>query len=335
MKVPQNLRIAFFGSDAFSLASLKKLHALQRTSNVIAELDVVTRDIKRSGRYLTDLKDYPVGIYAQENSLPLFRADSRRAIVDQLMPNGYDMAVAVSYGALIPGKFLKSLTYEGLNVHPSFLPQYSGSSPIQYALMDDCATTGVTVQTLHHTKFDHGDIIARSQPVEISYDDNFSSLQDKLALVGADLLASVIQDGDYVEHFSCPSPEKYSLAPKITSQMAQIDWDNYTSRQIVRRLQALGPLYTCKFASVIKKKKLKEQLNRVILDDISEASTDGLTTPGEFKLHDNRVLVKTIDGAVSVGKLKYEYCLEEDPTTFMRNLSKRAGQTLCIFQSCK
>ena len=328
---PSSLRVAFFGSDAFSVASLRRLFELKRSHpNLISQLDVYTRSIKPTGRNLKQYVDLPIGLFAAEKKLPVYRVDSGSEILASAMPRKYDLAVAVSYGKLIPGKFLQSLTYGGLNVHPSILPKFSGSSPIQHALMNDCKTTGVTIQTLHPTKFDHGDIICQSGPIKISENDNFISLQTTLSQVGADLLAVVISAGIYVDPKPLKSPETYSLAPKLTPSMSEIVWEHMTSRQIRRLNDALGPLHSHKYVDILKKKNAVQGYYKVILDGIEEfenCSELEFRAPGDFALSGDKLIVKTCDSYVTVRKLKFQYCGLENATEFMRSLPKRSGET--------
>lgn len=331
------LKIAFFGSDAFSVVSLARLNALKAGNPaLISQLDVITRSIKPTGRNLKTLVDVPVGLYAGTHGLPIYRADSGNDIL--ALKSLYDLVVAVSYGRLIPGEFLAKARYGGINVHPSLLPQYSGSSPIQYALMEDAEKTGVTVQTLHPTKFDHGSIIVQSEPVEIANNDDFSLLLARLAGVGADLLENVVVSGKFVDPQPVESTYHYSLASKIIPGKREVDWHRMTSRQIRRLYDALGPLHTHKRVDVVKKKKRVNDLYKVILEDIHESfgSDHGpLAEPGDFTLADGKLLVKTSDGAVSVGRLKLQYCGSEDAETFTKQLSKRAGDTPYRFESAQ
>lgn len=326
------LRLAFFGSDAFSVTSLARLNALRlQYPAKIAQLDVVTRSIKPTGRNLKTLVDVPVGSFAAAHNLPVWRADRGKDILD--ISARYDLAVAVSYGKLIPGEFLAKTTYGGINVHPSLLPKYSGSSPIQYALMDDEKTTGVTVQTLHPTKFDHGAIIEQSGPVDIAEHDNFKLLLERLANIGAELLEDVIVNGKFIDPTEIKSTYPYSLASKISPQKYQVDWLKQTSRQIRRASDALGALHTYKMVEITKKKKHVRELYKVILDDISETSeSTNLSATGQFQLVNGKLVIKTADGAVSVGNLKFQYCGFETPETFMQLLAKRAGDTGHFFQ---
>ncbi|PSK40590.1 methionyl-tRNA formyltransferase [Candidozyma pseudohaemuli] len=275
MTILPALRIAFFGSDKFSVTSLRRLYDLhERNPLLVSSIKVITRSIKPTGRNLKNMVDVPIGEYAQQRGIQTFRSDSLSQTLDILDTEEFDLAVAVSYGKLIPGGFLNSMKYGGLNVHPSLLPMYRGSSPIQYALMDDLKETGVSLQTLHPTKFDHGLILLQSQPVSIREDDNFISLSERLGEAGAELLTSAIEKGLYADpvkplqlHFAP------SLAPKITPKMAQIDW-NKTARQIKRLSDALGPLHVYKEVDITKKKKRVHELQKVIINDISISHTE-------------------------------------------------------------
>lgn len=314
------VRIAFFGSDLFSIGSLSRIihHDIS--------VDVITRRLKPSGRHLNTVEDLPLGIFASARNITLHRADTKYDILKLLDNNTYDLAVAVSYGRLIPKKFIEAMTYGGINVHPSFLPKYSGSSPIQYALINDDKTTGVTVQTLHPTKFDHGDIILQSDPIDIQREDNYASLEQKLALVGGDLLHKVINEKLYIDPVKVDLKYEYLTAFKIDSKMSKINW-SLPSRRIKRLYDALGPLHT--FINCNTKKGVTPK--RVIFNDIETIDTTiELENPGDFILDDG-LIIKTGDGHVKVSQLTFECCSLEDAETFFKRLNKRTKKAKHTF----
>jgi methionyl-tRNA formyltransferase len=238
------------------------------------------------------------------------------------------LAIAVSYGKLIPEQFLQNCNYGGLNVHPSLLPKYSGSSPIQYALMNDDSFTGVTIQTLHPTKFDHGDIVLQSPEIPIQDDDDFCLLRDKLGAIGGDLLNEVMAKELYLNYPKTQPNYLYSLAPKISPQRSQIDWNNHTPRQIKRLADALGPLHTYKFVDIKKKKVAIKENQKVLLSDIQiDQTPSDLNRAGDFKLENGRLYIMANGGCISVGSLKFQCCGQENPTDFVRLLKKRSGDT--------
>lgn len=324
---PMSLRIAFFGSDLFSVASLARLGRLRNeTPLAIKSIDVICRPVKPTGRNLKTFTDLPISIEASKQNLPILRVDSGAEISS--LPKTYDLVVAVSFGLLIPGSFIHSARFGGLNVHPSLLPTFSGSSPIQHAIMKDCAYTGVTVQTLHPTEFDHGVILRQSEEIDIR-NENYQSLQPKLAGIGAELLANVILSGAYVEPVALKSSYTHSTAPKLGSSLLQIQWAVQTSRSIKRHFDALGPLHTNKHILLTKKKQLIDTQYKVILDGIEVGPAEvpglGLSTPGSFVLHDSKLAIKTVDGSILVSLLKLQYCGTESPQVFVAKLKKRAG----------
>lgn len=334
LKISDGLRIAFFGTDSFSVEALSRVIASgKRNPGMISSLDVITRSIKPQGRK-REFVDVPIGIYAGNHNISIHRADTNKEIMDITSEIGPNMAIAVSYGKLIPAELLNNLKFGGLNVHPSLLPKYSGSSPIQYTLMNDDKKTGVTVQTLHPSKFDRGAIIAQSEEQNIEETDNYHTLLNKLGIIGSDLLVEVLEKQLYlqshtnIEHLNY----EFSLAPKILPSASQIKWDEHTNRQIKRLNDALGPLHTFKRCNLLRKKKSIEELHKVILEDIGSCnSIYDRKEPGTFHSgtgnDNNQLIVHTKEGAVSVGKIKMQYCSYEDPITFMSNIQKRSGNT--------
>lgn len=330
----RQLNIAYFGSDFFSVLSLQKLVDYQQENpDAIASINVITRGIKRTGRNLKQLVDTPIGLYASSNDIKVNRADSSNEILNLLTTNLFDLAIAVSYGKLIPEDFLSRMKFGGLNVHPSLLPKYSGSSPIQYSLMNNDTFTGVSVQTLHPTKFDKGDVILQSSQIEIKNNDNYTTLEKKLGEVGSDLLVETIDKELYVPPLKpIKSTHQYSLASKIQSSTREINWNENSSMKIKRLHDALGPIYSY----ITQKDKhgagglLKAIFTGVEVVD-SCRNFDNLIIAGQFTLCDDKLMVKTIDGHISIEKIKLQYCSEETPSTFISKLPKRAGHTTDCF----
>lgn len=312
------LRIAYFGGDGFSVRCLTRAMAAIRA---IGSIDVVTRSLKPSGRGLR-IKDVPLAEFAVRHGIKVLRADTNSEINEIATLHDYDLAVTVSYGNLIPQTFLERVRYGGINVHPSLLPRYSGSSPIQYTLMNDDPFTGVTVQTLHPTKFDRGEILVQSDRIPIYDDDNYTTLETKLGDVGGDLLGHCLQRQLFMAKPRFVSSYDFSTAYKINKHRSQIKW-TMTSRQIKRLADALGPVYA--FIQTTSGPK------RVVFHDIGvdRKAVDG--DVGSFALDDDAVVVKTIDGAITATHLTFECCPRENAPTFIKRLRKRTKSQTCIF----
>lgn len=330
------LRLAFFGSDYFSINCLKQIlplyNASKSTSNssIISHLDIITRSPKLSGRGMKQLKDVPIASFANTESLNLLRAD-KKIDFSSLQNNNYDICIAVSYGKLIPSTFLSTLKYGGLNVHPSLLPKYSGPAPLQRTLLNKDQITGVTVQTLHPTEFDKGDLLLQQQ-YTVKRDESIKSLTHELSTTGGQLLKKILQDQMYdplsPSHSILQPQLPYSYANKVNSEERQILWDHHSSFDLYRRENTLGPLYT--FKSYIPKKKGKsEGFKRIVLSNASSVSIPLLDSEksmpnGHFRIGKNDQLeVKVSDGFVSYSEVKTEGFGVESGTKFVNSLKKK------------
>lgn len=330
------LRIAFFGSDHFSTESLRQIKSLHdQDSSLIDNIKLITRLLKPTGRYMKSVSELPVGVFAKENQIDILRADTQEDIINFLQLNSFNLVIAVSYGKLIPAEFIAKCKYGGLNVHPSFLPKYSGSSPLQYALLNDDQETGVTVQTLHPTKFDHGNIVAKSHAVPILENDNYDSLAKKLGRIGGELLVSVIKDASFVNPKSILEfgEQKRTLAPKISKNESQVLWSESSSRHIKRQFDALGPLFTFLNVKIKRKKQTIEEKQRVILYNVTELKMDpevvakqhNLTKPGDFTLVKDGLCIKANTGFILAKGIKMQARAEMTPETFIGSYHKYAG----------
>ncbi|KOH00832.1 methionyl-tRNA formyltransferase, partial [Saccharomyces eubayanus] len=175
----QPLNVLFFGSDTFSNFSLQALNELRQTNgdHVVGKIQVVTRSPKWCGRQKSILKYPPIFDMASKLQLPRpITCDTKQdmlalgKLTSHSRPGSsadggpFNAIIAVSFGKLIPGDLIRAVPL-ALNVHPSLLPRHKGSAPIQRALLEGDLCTGVTVQTLHPDRFDHGAIVAQTKPL--------------------------------------------------------------------------------------------------------------------------------------------------------------------------
>lgn len=324
----KGIKIGFFGSDEFSIVSLRKLIEIsKRKDNVIESIDVITKYPKATGRNFKEITDVPIAEVAQQEGLSLIRAETNQEIND-LTTRNYDLAVAVSYGKLIPKKFIQTVSHT-INVHPSLLPTYMGASPLQYAYLNEDTFSGVTVQTLHETTFDKGDTIAQTREIPISDCEDIATLRDRLAFEGAELLGKVVETGAYKDTRIKP---KYapSLAPKFKPSFCLTDWEA-TATKICRQLKIMGSLFSYKEIDVIKKKRRVQDWRRVIFYDATVLPDIKGFRPGQFKFQDPMIAIQTGKGAIGVKRLKFEYEKEENASEFIQKLNKRAGETSLEF----
>lgn len=260
------LRILFCGADEFSIYSLRAVQALkEQKPECVSSIDVVCRPDKRVGRGLkkiqegafeeitqtstfacADLLAVPVKSVAKELDLPIHQIDT---FTGWTSPSPVDLVIAVSFGLLVPSRILKGATYGGLNVHPSLLPDLRGPAPIQHALMKGRTHTGVSLQTMHPSRFDHGMILAQTlhPGYPIPEDCTPEHLVEKLGQLSAEMLVKGIEEGVFVSPTPAVNgadPEgKCEHAPKIQPEDRHICWSNWTADRIMRYDRAIGRLW--------------------------------------------------------------------------------------------
>ncbi|EXJ77716.1 hypothetical protein A1O3_09945 [Capronia epimyces CBS 606.96] len=251
------LRILFCGSDAFSTASLRALHAYSQSSESnILSIDVVTKTDKRTGRGLKIVKPPAIKPVALDLALPLHQIDTFTGWNPPKYLTGgvpsINLVIAVSFGLLIPPRILNNAKYSGLNVHPSMLPDLRGAAPIQWTIVHGRRTTGVSLQTLHPRKFDEGVVLDQTPSPGLSIPNpdtiNVTELTHLLAPVGAKMLVEALRNRLYIPPYTSVQahsepPMHVSYAPKITPHMCAIDFNALTATEILRRGRAFKPLY--------------------------------------------------------------------------------------------
>jgi methionyl-tRNA formyltransferase len=230
------LRIIFLGTAELSCASLQAL-ADDAKFQIAA---VVTQPDRPKGRDLK-LQPSPVKSLALRLGLPVLQPERARdeKFIAELRALQPDLIIVVAYGQILPPAILDLPRHGCLNVHTSLLPKYRGAAPIQWAIASGDTETGVTIMKMD-VGLDTGDIIA-TRRTPIQPEDNSATLYDRLAQLGAELLAQTIPD--YVAGKIQPRPQPAagaSQAPKIKKEDGRIDW-NRPARENWNRLRAFTP----------------------------------------------------------------------------------------------
>ena len=180
------MKILFMGTPDFAVFTLKAL--VERGENVIG---VVTQTDKPRGRGY-ELLPTPVKVYAQEHNIPVYQPKTLRGeeFAAQLSEIDPELIVVVAFGKILPVNVLEYPKYGCINVHGSLLPAYRGAAPMQRAIMDGCAETGVTTMYMAEG-LDTGDMLLKaSLPIEES--DNFETIHDKLGALGAQTMLDTL-----------------------------------------------------------------------------------------------------------------------------------------------
>lgn len=173
------MRILFMGTPDFAVFTLQAL--VERGENVVG---VITQTDKPRGRGY-ELLPTPVKKYALEHGIPVYQPKTLRdeAFASLLAKIDPELIVVVAFGKILPVNVLDYPKHGCINVHGSLLPAYRGAAPMQRAIMDGCAETGITTMYMAEG-LDTGDMLLKAE-LPIAEDDNFESIHDKLGALGA------------------------------------------------------------------------------------------------------------------------------------------------------
>lgn len=233
----KKLKIVFFGTPDFAVASLDALH-----SAGVDIAAVVTMPDKPAGR---GLKVIPSAVkrYAVDHGLPVLQPQKLKdpGFVEELRAIGADLFIVIAF-RMLPEVVWSMPPLGTFNLHGSLLPRYRGAAPINRAIMNGDTVTGVTTFFLRH-EIDTGDIIDR-ESIAIGPEDNAGDIHDRLMALGARLTLATVRrieagnltatpQADIADMEPCP-------APKIFTADCRIIW-NTPAAAIHNHVRGLSP----------------------------------------------------------------------------------------------
>lgn len=229
------MRILFMGTPDFAVPSLRKLW--ESGHDICA---VFTQPDKPKNRGMK-LQATPVKEYALSKEIPVFQPVKLRdsETVSTIKALAPELIVVAAYGKILPTEVLNIPPKGCINVHSSLLPKYRGAAPINWAILNGETESGVTIMYMAEG-LDTGDIID-AQRTAISQDENAQQLHDRLAEMGADLVAAVVQRMDLGAVESTVQDDALSCyAPMLSKDLSKIEW-NKTAIQVHNQVRGLYP----------------------------------------------------------------------------------------------
>ena len=234
MSAASSLKLGFAGTPDFAVPALQRLAALHSIAAVFTQPD------RPAGRGQT-LHLSPVKRRALELGLTVHQPASFRTpeALQMLRAAEVDALVVVAYGLILPAAVLALPKYGCINIHASLLPRWRGAAPIQRALLAGDPVTGVTIMRME-AGLDTGPMLA-SHAVRIDPRDNAKTLHDRLAALGAELIAESLQHlrAGAIREVIQPS-EGVTHAAKIDKAEAPIHWERH-AQEISRQVRAFNP----------------------------------------------------------------------------------------------
>jgi methionyl-tRNA formyltransferase len=212
------MKIIFFGTPKEVVPVLENL---TKHYEVIA---VVTTPDQKSGRKQL-LTPSPVKVFAQEHKISVLQPNKLSESVAELKELNADLFIVAAYGKIIPNHILELPKFGALNIHPSMLPKYRGSTPIQSTLLNGDETSGITFMKMD-AKMDHGPILHQI-PFTLEKTDTFEWLMQTKFAQAANVLPHVIDEYVAEKLKSQPQDETQATYTKmVTKEDGFIDLDN-------------------------------------------------------------------------------------------------------------
>jgi methionyl-tRNA formyltransferase len=278
------VRVVYLGTPA---AAVPPLEALLASSHQV--VGVVTRPDRPRDHQRGAPAPSPVKLAATAAGLPVLEPPSGRdpALPGQLAELGGEIGFSCAFGYLLPAAVLAVFPRGAVNLHFSLLPAYRGPAPVQRALLDGVAVTGVCTFMIDEG-MDTGPLLLAAE-VAVRPDDDAGTLTARLAEVGARLAVETLDALEAGAVTPRPQPEAgASLAPKVRPGDARLDFNRPADR-LVDAVRAFTP--TPGAWTTLRGRRLKVTRAAPAPDGVGAGLPPGLLRVGP----DGRLLVGAAD----------------------------------------
>ncbi len=225
------MKVAFAGTPDFAATILGALISSPHEVGL-----VISQPDPRSGRGRKTTRT-PVAELASNTNLPLLQPAHISEIGADL--SAFDALVVAAYGQILRPDTLYATNQGAYNVHASLLPKYRGAAPIERAIMNGEAETGVTIMQMDEG-LDTGPI-ALQRSVSIPPEMNAGELAALLANTGAEAL---VESLDLLQSDSLNLIQQDNLdatyASKLTNEDRLIRWE-WGADRVHDLVRALAP----------------------------------------------------------------------------------------------
>lgn len=212
----KELRIVYMGTPTMSASLLE--HLIMKGFHIVGVVAQVDQKVGRK----QELAEVPTKLVAKRHNIPVFQPIKIKHDYEFMRGLSPDLILCFAYGQIIPEEVLNMPKYGALNFHGSILPKYRGAAPIQYALMNNEAESGVCLMEMVK-KMDAGRVYA-CERFPITQEDNYETTANKL--VETCKRISDLYLNDYVNNLLVGESQDENLvtfAPSIKSEEEKID----------------------------------------------------------------------------------------------------------------
>ena len=231
VNVEKEPSIVFMGTPEFSVPVLQALIENYKVKAIVTQPD------KINGRN-NKITFSPVKQVGIDNTILVLQPANIKEEYEEILALEPDLIITCAYGQIIPRELLNYPRLGCINVHASLLPKLRGGAPINRAIMEGYTKTGITIMYMN-TGMDAGDIITQEE-IEILDTDTYTSLHDKLKILGRDLLIKTLPsiiDGTNTRTKQDESQVTYGFV--IKKEDARIDFSK-KRRQIINLIRGLN-----------------------------------------------------------------------------------------------
>ena len=231
------MKIVFMGTPDFAKTSLEALYNAGHDISL-----VITNPDRPKGRGMK-LIPSPVKEYALSKNLKILQPEkikNNNEIIEEIKNIKPDVICVVAYGKILPKELLEIAKLGAINVHGSLLPKYRGAAPIQWAIINGDEKTGISIMYMDEG-LDTGDIILMEETA-ILPNETLGELWERLANMGANLLVNALELINKGNVNRVKQEDNATYAPMLTKEMAKIDWENKTAKQIKDLVRGLNPI---------------------------------------------------------------------------------------------
>ncbi|MBN1287913.1 MAG: methionyl-tRNA formyltransferase [Anaerolineae bacterium] len=311
-------RVIFMGTPEFAVPSLQALMVMDDFDVV----GVVTAPDRPAGRG-RQLRESHVKRAAKEAGLSIYQPKTLRSeeAIKQIKSWQPDIAVVAAFGQILSPEVLDIPPHGCTNVHASLLPRWRGASPINAAIRAGDKVSGVTLMRID-PGMDTGPIIAQRE-IELDKRETASTLHDRLAKLGAELLTEALPG--YVAGAIKPKPqprESITHAPRLTKSEGKIDWSR-PAEEIDRLVRAYDPwpgTFTRWNGKVLKVLKAHPEP--------SITTSEAPFPPGRVVDSDMGIAVGTGDGLLVLEEIQLEGRTPTDAESFVNGYPDFVGGIL-------
>ena len=306
----KEVKILFMGTAEFGIPTLKVLNDNYNLDAIITNYD------KPSGRGLK-IKFSPVKKFAISNNIKYFQPKNLKdqSFIDKIKSINPDIIVVVAF-RMIPKSIWQIPKYGTINLHASLLPNYRGSAPINWTIINNENFTGVTTFFIDD-KIDTGDVLLQEK-IKVDKKINAGELHDKLKVIGAITVKKTIKEilNNTLIKKKQKQDRDYKTAYKLDKENIKIDWTK-NCLEIHNKIRGLSPFPGARTSLINNKGDIK----RAIFYESEYIVQNHNFENGQIIKEKNSFKITCNDGYLLIKNLKIEGKKRMNTSSFLNGFN--------------